>query len=81
MNEEEKVGLSEPMIRVTTPICMVCRRASLVELTRQEFKDVVENRMSIQEALPNRAADFRELVKSGTHHACWTSVTKGGRGL
>ena len=77
MNEEEKVGLSEPMIRVTTPICIVCRQSSVVILTRQEFRDVAENKMPIQQALPDRTTDFRELVVSGMHHACWTRRARG----
>jgi len=74
---EEKVELFEPMIRVTTPPCIECRKTTLVELTRAEFKALAENRVSVQEALSDRDAGFRELFITGTHAECWAATTKG----
>jgi hypothetical protein len=74
----EKVELSEPMIRVTTAPCMVCRKTTLVELTRVEFKALAENQVSVQEALPDRDKGFCELFITGTHPECWDAATKGG---
>lgn len=49
---------------------MVCGAPSIVELQRAEWV-ALQGGALIQEALPTRDADFRELVKSGTHPACF----------
>ena len=60
-------------ITVKTPPCIVCGAPSIVELQRAEWV-ALQGRALIQEALPTRDADFRELVKSGTHPACWAEM-------
>lgn len=79
-SEPEKVELSEDTIavKVTTPACTYCGKTSVVILSRQEFKDVAEGYLAIQDALPTRDADFRELLKSGIHPECWDAMTGGG---
>jgi hypothetical protein len=66
------------MIEITTPRCTECGKASTVELTPDEWRALtapVNGRMLlIQQALPNRDAAFRELVKSGIHDACWQAM-------
>jgi hypothetical protein len=57
----------------TTPACIVCAKTSVLELTPQECLDLDKD-INIQDALPNRDADFREMVKTGTHPACWDSM-------
>ena len=73
----EKVELFEPTIKVVTGPCPYCHKTTLVELTRTEFKALAENEVSIQEALPNRDAGFRELFITGTHPEHWDATTKG----
>lgn len=60
-------------IIVKTPPCMVCGAPSIVELQRAEWV-ALQGGALIQDALPTRDADFRELVKSGTHSACWAEM-------
>ena len=75
---DEKVELSEPLIKVMMGACPVCHETTLVELTRTEFRALAEMRVSVQEALPDRDAGFRELFITGTHAECWDIATKGG---
>ena len=57
-----------------TPPCMLCQEPSVVELTRTEFA-ALNGGGYIQDALPERDAAFRELVKTGTHPNCWETLT------
>ena len=64
-----------------TPACPFCNERTTVQITDLEFTKLSEvdpatgrNRYLIQDALPTRDADFRELVKTGIHPACWTSM-------
>lgn len=65
---------------LTTPKCMICGERSAVEITTAEALLLFAKREDgrpkhlIQDALPDRDADFRELVKTGTHPACWTAM-------
>jgi hypothetical protein len=77
MEEPDKVELIEPIVKVTTPPCMLCNETSLVELTREEFTKLIHpSQPRIDKVLPNRDLDFRELVMTGTHSACWDVLTK-----
>lgn len=60
----------------TTPVCNFCGNTAEVELTLAEA-EAVKNTRYIQDALPNRDADFRELFISGTHAHCWESMFGG----
>ena len=60
-------------ITVKTPPCIGCGGTSVVELQRAEWV-ALQGGALIQEALPTRDADFRELVKSGTHPVCWAEM-------
>ena len=57
----------------TTPACIHCGKNSVLELTPQECLDL-DRDINIQDALPNRDADFREQIKSGIHPACWDAI-------
>lgn len=65
--------------RVTTPVCMFCRQNGSIELTVEEAQALADdNERSklgegklIQQILPNRTADEREQIISGTHPKCW----------
>ena len=54
---------------IETAACMICGRSSEVTLTDAEFAAL--GTTHIQAALPDRTADERELLISGTHPACW----------
>lgn len=58
---------------VTTQPCVVCGRQSQVEMTEEELAAFRRERF-IQDALPHWPADQRELLISGTHPACWTTL-------
>ncbi|MET0725775.1 MAG: hypothetical protein ABWY36_05440 [Leifsonia sp.] len=66
---------------VHTPACMFCGESSAVLLTIEEHRrlfatDPLTGRRVylIQDALPDREPSFRELVKTGTHPACWDQM-------
>lgn len=63
-------------LRYRTPSCIVCRETTYLDLTEEEF-DALQRPGLIQTALPDRDADFRELVKTGIHRECWDSLFTG----
>lgn len=65
-------------VKIYTPTCLKCGAKSIVELTDTEHSAVKAN-LLIQHALPNRDDSFRELVKSGTHAACWDEMFGGSQ--
>lgn len=54
---------------VKTPPCPLCKKADRLQITDEEFK-ALESGAFVQDALPERSADFREQVISGTHPEC-----------
>jgi hypothetical protein len=64
------------MRKVNTPRCLKCNRTSTVEVTNEEYVALTRD-LNIQQALPERDANFRELVKTGTHPACWEKIFVG----
>ena len=64
------------MATITTVPCIVCHESSVLEITDEE-KAALESGAHRQDALSNRDADFRELVISGTHPACWEKMFGG----
>jgi hypothetical protein len=58
------------MATLTTKPCMVCKAATVVEVTTAEFTALNAGEL-IQFALPDREPAFRELLISGTHGDCW----------
>lgn len=61
------------MATITTPVCRYCNTADTIELSEAEVQALAEFR-PIQDALPNRTDDERELLISGTHPACWDAL-------
>lgn len=61
------------MATITAPVCVHCNIASTIELSDAEVKALDEMRF-IQDALPNRTDDERELLMTGTHSACWDAL-------
>lgn len=66
------IQMPDGMLYVT-PVCIVCGKRSAVTLTVAEWLRYAAG-MLVQAALPERDADFRELVVSGTHPHCWDRV-------
>lgn len=58
------------VVSANTPACMVCGQRSVVEVDAAGHKAWKEGAL-IQVALPELTADERELLKTGTHAACW----------
>lgn len=58
---------------VKTPTCHLCGKSDSLELTDAEVAGMERTRF-IQDALPNRSVDFREMLISGTHPACWDAI-------
>ena len=67
----EPIKPEEVTINLRTPTCTFCGKQGFVTLTREEFRALNDKTLLIQDALPNRDADFREQVISGTHPRCW----------
>lgn len=61
------------MAVLTTKPCQLCKATSTVEVTDEEMA-ALDSKMHVQDALPNRDADFRELIISGIHSECWTKM-------
>lgn len=61
------------MAVIMTPRCMACGEASIVELTDSE-QVALDSGALIQNALPHRTADERELLITGTHGECWDKM-------
>ncbi|MCJ0700255.1 hypothetical protein FRIG_03750 [Frigoribacterium faeni] len=57
----------------TTPACMFCQGETAVELTAAEAARWSAG-TPIQDAMPNRPAAERELIRSGIHPECWTGA-------
>ena len=66
------------MIQVRTRPCPYCRRSSLVEVDGDRF-EAWQNGMKVQDAFPDKSADERELLMTGTHTECWDAMFQGGR--
>lgn len=62
-------------VSITTPPCMMCSKTSVVEVTEDEAGKIARRaageRLMIQDILADRDANFRELVMTGIHEACW----------
>ena len=58
---------------VTTVECMFCKKTSQVEITDEEMA-AIDAGTKMQYALPERSAEFRELLISGSHPDCWTNA-------
>lgn len=58
-----------------TPRCFVCGQASVLDVSASEYlairSYVLDNRIHIQDVLPNWSPERRELVKTGCHPECW----------
>jgi hypothetical protein len=61
------------MATITAPRCLHCGVSGTIELTDAEVH-ALETIPFIHKALPNRTADERELLISGTHPACWDAM-------
>lgn len=58
------------MVKIVTAPCILCHAATEVEITDVENAGLISG-LFIQDALPDRDAAFREMVKSGIHGDCW----------
>jgi hypothetical protein len=56
-----------------TDACMFCQQTTDVELTRSEA-DQWRAGAPIQDAMPDRPAPERELIRSGIHPGCWSEA-------
>lgn len=61
------------MVVYETPTCFHCGKSGFLELTEAEVA-ALEVMPFVQNALPNRTADEREQVMTGTHASCWAEM-------
>lgn len=62
------------MRTVGTPRCLLCNKSSQLEITDEEYTALVQEKLHIQRAMPNRDASFREMIMTGTHPECWEKI-------
>ena len=65
--------MSESMVKVQTPQCIVCNKVTLIEITQREFDRLGESG-HIQNLFPDWTKEQRELFITGTHPECWDSI-------
>jgi len=70
--ESEKHMNTMTMTHVTTA-CTFCHETSIVELNEAEARRWRAG-TPIQDAMPDRPAAERELIRSGIHPTCWTDA-------
>lgn len=58
------------MKALKTPTCMHCKMSDIITVSDNEYKQLSKG-MALQDVFPDRDADFRELMISGTHAECW----------
>lgn len=59
-------------IKVVTKPCMVCKEHSVLELNREAFEAWQKGAMIHGTGIPR---EYRELLISGTHDACWKKLS------
>jgi hypothetical protein len=61
------------MFVVNSPVCVVCGNHTVFFLSDEERAAMNSGKL-IQDALPDWTAEQREVLISGTHPQCWTSL-------
>lgn len=61
------------MATITTKACISCGNTSTLELNEQEVA-ALNGGAAVQDALPTRSTDERELVITGIHGDCWDEM-------
>ena len=63
-------------VLIETPNCPWCHKFSVVEVPAAGLVEYM-NGAHIQNAFPDLTANQRELLKTGTHAACWDQFVPG----
>lgn len=58
---------------VKTKPCFGCGNSAVVEISETEF-EAISSGIYVQDAMPTRSPEFRELFISGTHEHCWEAM-------
>jgi len=66
-------SLEVRMFVVNSPVCPVCGNHTVFFLSNEERAAMNSGKL-IQDALPEWTAEQREVLISGTHPQCWTSL-------
>lgn len=61
------------MVKFETKKCIVCRKTSVVELDKHKFVRWIRGEHA-QNVWPEKSADERELLITGTHPECWDTM-------
>jgi len=65
--------MSDIIIVITQP-CVICGRKSKVAMLRDHFEEW-ESGKNIQNVVPEMPVGTRELLITGTHEACWNTMS------
>jgi hypothetical protein len=68
--------MSQATTAYQTRQCVMCGYSSIISVPTENLKRW-ENGELIQVAFPDFSASDRELLKSGTHSACWDKMWQG----
>lgn len=64
-------------IKYETKACVVCGEKSLIELDGKKYHRWTEGGEHVQNVWPEKTADERELLITGTHPDCWNNMFGG----
>jgi hypothetical protein len=70
-----KVELFNGMVMVHN-LCVYCHKPGNFVLTPEQYDNIVNKGMLIQDVFPDLDADEREFMISGTHPVCWDEMFK-----
>ena len=64
--------MSKVIIR-TLP-CVHCRKSSDLEITQEQYRELMDNKKSIQSIFYDWPVEKREQLITGTHPKCWDEI-------
>ena len=62
------------MTIIYTKPCIHCNLISTIEASDEQYAEYIEGIKYIQDVFPEKSADERELLISGTHPKCWDEM-------
>jgi len=64
-------------IKVETLPCILCKKTSIIELDEDKYEKYMEGESKIETIWPDKTADEREMIMTGTHPECWEKIFEG----
>lgn len=70
------MATKEYTVTVICPTCCVCHKQAKIKVSRHGYRQWKAGQL-IQTAFPELSDSQREMIKTGTHPACWTELWAG----